>query len=78
MRKDRVIKKGASLLILCSLVILIHPLAFSEGVCEEALGRCAVETVISGIFGGIQAMAAHAVGCTVGYQWCLKYYVPEM
>lgn len=78
MRKNRVIKKGALLLVLCLLVVLIHPLTASAQVCEEALERCAVEAVVSGFFGGIQAMAAHAVWCTVGYQFCLKYYVPEM
>lgn len=78
MRRNQVIKKGVSLLILCLLVILIHPLAVSAEVCEGALERCAVEAVISGFFGGVQALAAHAVWCTVGYQWCLKYYVPDM
>lgn len=78
MKRNRVFKKGASLLVLCLLIILIHPLTVSAQVCEEALESCAVEAVVSGLFGGIQAMAAHAMWCTVGYQWCLKYYVPAM
>lgn len=69
-------KRVFGLLVLGLLVLLAHPFMATAGVCEEAVGRCVVEAVISGIFGGSPALFAHATGCVVGYQWCLKYYVP--
>ena len=76
MRKAKKIQKRTALVILCWLIILVHPFILTAGVCENAVERCAVEALISGFFGGSPALAAHAIGCAVGYQWCLKYFVP--
>ena len=45
-------------------------------ICTKALEKCTVEAVVAGLFGGINSLAAYAAGCLIGYDWCLKYYIP--
>ncbi len=45
-------------------------------ICSLALEKCAVQAVMAGMFGGMNSFASYASGCFIGYDWCLKYYVP--
>ena len=45
-------------------------------ICGQALEKCAVQAVMAGMFGGMNSFAAYASGCFMGYNWCLKYYIP--
>jgi len=41
--------------------------------CAEALGKCMVDAVATGVFGGIPAGVAYALGCGTGYSFCVRY-----
>jgi hypothetical protein len=49
----------------------------ADGICDEALSECALDAMVTLIFGGPYAFALYSSGCLMGYTWCLKY-VDEM
>ena len=78
MKDSRIFKRSkavslALVLLVASLALL--PLYSDAGVCEAAFGRCAVDAVIVGLFGGFASGVIYAAGCALGYQWCLMYYL---
>jgi hypothetical protein len=72
-RRNRRFKKITGILLFFvfanSLVLPLH----SEGICDEALSECALDALVSLIFGGPHAFAFYSSGCLMGYTWCLKY-----
>lgn len=78
MRRNKVFK-GALAASLVLAVIAVNGFIPMElearvGLCEEALGRCAMDAAVAGLMGGAHAFGAYAAGCLLGYSWCLEYY----
>ena len=55
-------------------VMMFSPTQLSADTCQRALGKCAVDALIAGIFGGSLVLLSYATGCLAGYKWCLRYY----
>lgn len=58
------------------LFLLVNALVFplhANRICQEALSDCAMDAVVTLIFGGPYAFALYSSGCFMGYTWCLKY-----
>ena len=66
----------AGVLVLALFGVLSMPTYGSGDVCYDALEKCAVQAIMAGMFGGMNSFASYASGCFIGYDWCLKYYVP--
>ncbi len=78
MREKKVLKGvvAAALILVVIAVSGFFPLDLEArvGLCEEALGRCAMDAAVAGLMGGAHAFGAYAAGCVLGYSWCLDYY----
>jgi hypothetical protein len=49
----------------------------STSICNNALLKCGLDSAVAGLLSGGTAMALTFMGCLIGYDWCLKYYVPS-
>lgn len=70
------VKNFKKTLVFCVVFLLLFsftvPSLYSSS-CVGALGKCMVDAVIVGVFGGIQSGAAYAFGCFMGYSFCVRY-----
>jgi hypothetical protein len=67
---------SAAILILVIVGSVSLPAQDHVAICNRALEKCGVQAVIAGIFGGLNSLGAYAAGCLIGYDFCLKYYIP--
>ena len=61
-------------LIFLFLITMNSAVLEANEMCEEAFEKCIVDAVVTLFIGGAPAFAYYAVGCFVGYSWCLRYY----
>ncbi len=66
----------AGVLVLALLGVVSVSAQDNTSICGHALEKCAVQAIMAGMFGGLNSFAAYASGCFIGYDWCLKYYIP--
>ena len=68
-------KKIVSMALVVLLAVLIFmPLNSDAGVCAEALTKCYVDAILVSIFTGFTAGLIFSTFCSLGYEWCLRYY----
>jgi len=68
----------AALILILFLTALAHLPALAQDnteICNRALLKCGVDAVIAGLLSGMTTLAFTAMGCLIGYDWCLKYYL---
>jgi len=74
------LKKWAAALTVAAVLAVLYaaPIQARENtsICTNALVKCGVDAVVAGLLSGGTAMALTAMGCLIGYDWCLKYYMP--
>lgn len=46
--------------------------AFSP--CNNALSKCAIDSLVAGLLSGPVVLSAYFAMCLSGYAWCQKYY----
>ncbi len=77
--KNKLTKWAAALTVAAVLTALYAaPIQARESVsiCNNALVKCGLDAVVAGLLSGGSAMALTFMGCLIGYDWCLKYYLP--
>ncbi len=77
MKNSRILKGSKAICLTLALLmtfLALLPLHSDASVCGAALGRCAVDAVLVGLFSGVAPGLVFAAGCAMGYQWCLMYY----
>lgn len=45
-------------------------------ICTKALQKCGADAIVTTLFAGPLAGLEYFGGCLVGYDWCLKYFIP--
>jgi hypothetical protein len=61
------------------LAVLAHVPVLAQDnleICTKALLKCGVDATIAGLLSGGTALLLMVMGCLIGYDFCLKYYVP--
>ena len=68
----------AALTLFLFLTALTHlPLLAQDNteICNKALLKCGIDAVIAGLLSSMATLGFTVMGCLIGYDWCLKYYL---
>ncbi len=68
---------GAAACVLLVGILSVVPVYASDNtaVCNKALLKCGIDTAIAGLLSGGTVMWLMTMGCLIGYDFCLKFYV---
>ncbi len=75
MIKSKKIVLTAALVLLAAVLTAVPAHAMDNtGICSRALLKCGIDATIAGLLSGGSVMLLIAMGCVIGYEFCLKFY----
>jgi hypothetical protein len=76
MIKSKRIVLTAAFILLAAVVFAVPAHAMDNtAVCNKALLKCGIDAVIAGLLSGGTVMLLISMGCIIGYEFCLKFYL---
>ena len=75
-RTQRIVTAAALIVILTLIVPVPTKAQGNQEICNKALLKCGVDATVAGLLSGGTTMLLMIMGCLIGYDFCLKYYVP--